>query len=87
MPAQRKDFIPVPGITGHPACSASRPDELIIFVGTAKKKQTLKEDIGTGIKLSLEDSEAVREAADKANVVQGDRYADNHITLLFADTP
>ena len=32
--------------------------------------QNLKEDMGTGIKPSLEDSEAVGKAADKANVVQ-----------------
>ena len=50
--------------------------------------QNLKEDMGTGIKLSLEDSEAVgKAAADKANVVQGDRYADDRISLLLADTP
>jgi hypothetical protein len=43
--------------------------------------------MGAGIKLSPEDPQAVREAADKANAAQGDRCAEDCIRVLLADTP
>ena len=39
------------------------------------------------INLSPGDAQAVREVADEANAVQGDRYPEVYMKSLFADTP
>ena len=49
--------------------------------------QILKETMGAGIKLSSEDSQVVKVAADKANITQRDRYAEYYIKGLLAGTP
>jgi hypothetical protein len=86
-PAQGENFIPTPGVTGLPVRSAWRPGWPIIFAETAKKMQNLKENMGAGTKLSSEDSQVVKAAADKANITQRDRYAEYYIKALLAGTP
>ena len=48
--------------------------------------QNLKENMGTGTKLS-EDSQVVKVAADKASITQRDRYAEYYIKALLVGTP
>ena len=53
-----------------------------------RSRQNLKDNVGAGkIRLSPEEVQAVRQAADKANAAQGYRYPEVYQKLLFGDTP
>jgi hypothetical protein len=68
MLAPGVDVIPVPSTTNLPVRPVSRPNQPRIFAETTNFLQNLNENTDTRkTKLSLEDFQAIREVADKAN--------------------
>ena len=68
MLAPGVDVIPVPSTINLPVRPVPRPNQPRIFAETTNFLQNLKENTDTSkTKLSLEDVQAIREVADKAN--------------------
>ncbi|KAJ7733118.1 NADP-dependent oxidoreductase domain-containing protein [Mycena metata] len=62
-------------------------DDIIPIPGT-KKIKYLEENIAAGaLKLSVEDVQAVRDVAAKADAAQGERYPPGMVELMFVETP
>ena len=86
--AQGDDFIPIPGTTKLPVCPLLRSVRNGSLTELISILQNLKHNVDAGrIKLSPEDSQAVRDVANKANASQGNRYPEAYMETLYADTP